>query len=115
MTALIVISLIAHYIGLAAIVGGWLSLRNDRPSWSLLVWGARAQLLIGLLLVGLNEAMGAELNHVKIAVKLLVALAVVVCAEIGRVRAKRNQATLTLADAAGGLAILNAVIAFAWS
>ena len=104
----------AHYVGFAAIIGGWLMLRNDRPSWSPLAWGARAQLLIGLALVGVSEATGDKVSHAGIAVKLVIALAVVACAEIGRVRAKRGEPKLTLADAAGALAILNAVIAFVW-
>ena len=44
--------------------------------------GARAQLLTGILLVGLVQANDEEVDNAKIGVKLVVAVAVVACAEI---------------------------------
>lgn len=54
-----------------------------------LVWGARAQLVTGLILVGLAEMDDGDVNHAKIGVKLVVAIAVAACAEIAPRRGRR--------------------------
>lgn len=77
-------------------------------------WAARLQLLVGLGLVGILEAQDASLNHTKIGVKLLVMIAVVALAEIAAGKTKKGQDGRTLALAAAGLAVVNAVIAFVW-
>lgn len=112
--------LVTHFLGLAALIGGWLAMRfggsGERSNvLSLVVWGARIQLLSGLLLVGIIE-MGDlyDLNHMKIGVKLLVSIAAVACAEIAAGRARRGQPNPTLVDAAGALGILNVLIATLW-
>ncbi len=105
----------AHILGLAALIGGWIATRSGSTTLAPLVWGARAQLVTGLLLVGLAEgAMDAEVNHVKIGVKLLIAIAVAAAAEIGAARAKRDEPNPVLVNAAGGLAILNVLVAVLW-
>ena len=58
--------------------------------------------------------MDAEVNHVKIGVKLLIAIAVAAAAEIGAARAKRDEPNPVLVNAAGGLAILNVLVAVLW-
>jgi hypothetical protein len=77
------IVLIAHLLGMAAILGPWLGgLRaTSKRVTSVMVWGARAQIVTGVLLVGLAYAGDGEPHHWKFALKLLLALAVVGAAE----------------------------------
>ncbi len=107
-----------HLLGMACIVGGWVSLRARRAEsgagLSVVVWGARFQLLTGLALVGIHESQKDPLNHAKIGVKLVVALACAACAEMGAARARRGSADHRLIDAAGILGILNAAVAVLW-
>lgn len=109
------IVLAAHFLGLAALIGGWMATKVGATNLSPVVWGARVQLLTGLLLVGVIE-MGDlfEPNHMKIGVKLLIALAAVAAAEIAAARAKRGEAKPTLVDAAGALGVLNVLVAVFW-
>lgn len=117
----------AHVLGLAALIGGYFAViaasHADRrrsghlvPS-TVMVWGARAQIITGLVLVGLAEAvLDSELNHVKIGVKLLLALVAVGFAESGAAKARRHAAGPSwMVHAAGGAAILNAAVAVLWS
>lgn len=103
-----------HLLGMAAIVGGWIATRRGGGSIAPVVWGARAQLVTGLTLVGLDEAGSDPVNHAKIGVKLVIAIAVVACAEIANARAKRGEDRTQLLDAAGVLAVANATIAVLW-
>jgi hypothetical protein len=106
-----------HLLGMAAIVGGWIAARGKTGFPAAVVWGARAQLVTGILLVGLFEATkdpGQSLNNAKIGVKLIVAIAVVAFAEIGRARAKRDEASETHLDIAGAGGIVNVLVAALW-
>lgn len=117
MDIVINIFVVLHLLGMAAIVGGWLAARSGSSTLAPLVWGARAQLVTGLLLVGLHEMSkdpGESLNHTKVAVKLLVAIAVAACAEIAAGRARKGQGKPELVDAAAGLTVLNVLIAVLW-
>lgn len=115
MDVLINVVVVLHLLGMAAIVGGWIAHRAGATALSPIVWGARAQLVTGLILVGLDEANKDPVNHAKIGVKLVVAIAVVACAEIARGRTKRDQPSGQLLDAAGLLAILNVAVAVLWT
>jgi uncharacterized membrane protein len=103
-----------HLVGMAAIVGGWLVVRNEPRIVAPIVWGARAQIVTGLLLVGIAEALDDPVNNPKVGVKLVVALAVVACAEIANARQKRGEPNPTLVHAAGALAVLNTAVAAFW-
>ena len=104
-----------HMVLAAVMLGSALITRYaGRELYSPLVWSARIQLLLGLVLVGLNEADDRSLDHAKIGVKLLVALGVVACAEIANARHRRGEPRLQLVDAAGALTLLNVFIAFLW-
>ncbi|GAA4396397.1 hypothetical protein GCM10023168_00230 [Fodinibacter luteus] len=105
---------LAHLLGMAAIVGSAVFVARGVATPAL-VWGARAQLLTGLVLVGLAEAGDEDLNHVKVGVKLLVAIAVAACAEIAAAKERKGQgARAQLVTAAGALALLNTAIAVLW-
>lgn len=111
------IILVLHLLGMAAIVGGWPAARKGRTMSEVVVWGARAQIVTGLILVGLAEATkdeGSALNYTKIGIKLLVAVIVVAFAEIGRARAKRDESSSTALDAAGIGGVLNVLVAALW-
>ncbi|HZJ39775.1 MAG TPA: hypothetical protein VFD20_02340 [Demequina sp.] len=113
MEALQTVLLIAHLVGMAAIVGGGLEQwpARKRHISAVMVWGARAQLVTGLILVGLMQAIEPdEANNAKFAVKLLVALAVAGLAEVGfrRAKAERMWAGVLL------LTLINVTVAVAW-
>jgi hypothetical protein len=105
---------VLHLIGMAAIVGSAVLVARGLVTPAL-VWGARAQLVTGLLLVGLAEMGDETVNNAKIAVKLLVAVAVAACAEIARARARGDRPVATLVTAAGWLAVLNTAVAVLWT
>ncbi|MGA4689810.1 MULTISPECIES: hypothetical protein [Rhodococcus] len=111
------IFLILHFIGLAGIIGSWLAVIKEPRVVAGMLHGAILQVVTGLALVGLREAQDVvEVNHMKIGIKLLVALAVLVVAFVGLKKEKQNPgSTATLAHVAGGLGILNVIIAVAWT
>jgi hypothetical protein len=47
--------LILHLLGMAALVGGWLVFTRGADAVEVMVWGARAQILTGLVLAGLGR------------------------------------------------------------
>lgn len=114
MDLLINLVVVLHLLGLAAIVGSAVFVARGVPTPAL-VWGARAQVLTGLLLVGLNQAADQPVDNTKIAVKLVVALAVAACAEIAAGRERRGAGNPALVHAAGGLAVLNTLVAVLWT
>ncbi|ONM50116.1 hypothetical protein [Nocardia donostiensis] len=105
-----------HLLGMAAVVGGYAA---GQPRVSeVMVWGARAQLITGIVLVGMAEAIGSldkDLDMMKIGVKLVIAVLVAAFAEISRGDAKRGKAVPWMVHAAGGLAIVNVLIAALWT
>lgn len=115
MELVIDVFVVLHLLGMSAILGGWLAMRLGAPRGLVpLGWGARAQFIIGLILVALNELNHEELNNIKIGVKLVVALAVVACAEIARARTKKGTDQPVLVNAAFGLALVNVLVAVLW-
>lgn len=109
---------LVHLIGMACIVGGWISLRargvESGAGLTVVVWGARFQLLTGLALVGIHESQKDPLNHAKIGVKLAVAIACAACAEMAAARARRGAENQRLIDYAGLLGIVNTAVAALW-
>ena len=79
MDVAIKIFLILHFIGLAGIIGSWLAVVKEPRVVTGMLHGAILQLVSGLALVGLREAQDVvELNHMKIGVKLVVAVVILV-------------------------------------
>lgn len=109
---------LTHLIGMACIVGGWISLRARRVEsgmgLSVVVWGARLQILTGLALVGIHESQGNPLNHAKVAVKLLIALGCAAAAEMAAAKARKGSGDSNLLDYAGALGIFNTAVAALW-
>lgn len=112
------ILVLVHLIGFASLFGGVLvQARSVQPEVNLaMVHGAWTQLVTGVLLVGLLEAgldptVDGDLNHVKLAVKLVITLAVVVL-----VAKNRKFATIPrgLWALIGAMTLLNASVAVLW-
>ncbi|MBK7721331.1 MAG: hypothetical protein IPI32_03625 [Austwickia sp.] len=106
---------ILHWVGLAAIVGGYFLSLQRQVIHPVMLWGARLQLLLGLALVGVAE-MGkvASFGHAWVAVKLVIALAVVACCEIAAARTRKGAAAPMLIHAGFVLACVNFLIASFW-
>lgn len=105
--------LVLHILGLAAIIGPFLDqwrAATKRITQTML-WGARAQLVTGLALVGVAYAGDGEPDHVKIAIKLLIALAVVGISEATH---KKSGSLTTAWWLVGGLTLINIIVAVAW-
>lgn len=103
MTVIEGIVLVLHLLGMAAILGGWFATRQQGRVVPAVLWGARAQIVTGLVLVGIVEATSSAAdppNHPKLGVKLLVALAVVACVEIAN--ARQSRAGVAQGAASGG-------------
>lgn len=101
-----------HMIGLAGIIAGFLmQVITDNPkSTKVLLHSSLLQFVTGLLLVGVAEMADlGEVDHVKIAVKLVVALAVVVVGVLNLRKPAKNLAVI-----AGVLAIVNIGVAVFW-
>lgn len=112
---------VAHLLGMAALVGGYLVVATRRDAAvvpnGVMVWGARLQVVTGLLLVGLAEAaLDGDVDHVKIGVKLVVALVVAALVEIASARGRRGAGVAPgMVHAAGALGIVNVLVAALWN
>ncbi|MGB5951788.1 MAG: hypothetical protein WBG57_04635 [Ornithinimicrobium sp.] len=114
-----------HILGLAALIGGYFSLlwalpRTSNPAFVpsvVMLWGARAQIVTGIILVGIAEVgLDAEINHAKIGTKLLVSLVVAGLVESAAAKGRRGESFAPgMVHAAGGLAIFNATVAVLWT
>jgi hypothetical protein len=99
--------------GLAALFGGFLvQVRSKDPEVNAsMLNGSFTLLITGLALVALEEVGAEPVNHVKIAIKLLITLVIVVL-----VAKNRKFATIPrgLWGLIGGLTIANAAVAVLW-
>jgi len=118
------ILLIAHFIGLALIIGGF-AMQLGKSSgfrFGLVLAGAITQFVSGLGLVGVLEMGDGPVNHVKIGVKLAVTLVALIAAIIGLLRQRkinagtidRPKAALPFLHITGAAALANVIIAVAW-
>jgi hypothetical protein len=109
--------LFLHFLGLAVLVGGFVAQLAAahtgpfRPATAML-HGTITQLVTGVALVGVDQgALDEEVDNAKIAVKLAVALVVLILIIVGRRRPLTTPAFL----AAGALAVGNIGIAVFWT
>lgn len=107
---------VLHLLGMAAIVGGWLTIVRQPRIVPGMVHGALLQVVTGLVLVGLRESgsvTGDEpLDRIKITVKLVIAILVAVLAWVNR---KRADAPAGVVHTIGGLAVVNVLVAALWT
>ncbi|MFW2514417.1 hypothetical protein ACNI3K_11635 [Demequina sp. SO4-13] len=113
MNALRYALLILHFVGLAAILGPFLDQwrAQSKRITTVMVWGARAQIVTGLALAGVAYAGEDAPDHVKLAFKLIVALAVAGIVEVG---ARRSEHVGRFWALAGLLTLVNIAIAVIW-
>lgn len=105
-----------HILGLAAIVGTFfVQLRaKDGFATGVVLAGAITQVVTGLALVGVREATDLGVNNVKIAVKLGLALVVLVAAIVAHVQRRRGGKVKPAFHTAGGTAVINVLVAVLW-
>ena len=112
-----------HFIGLAAIIGGFLVQVRRKTDFNFdpMLGGAITQVLSGIALAALVNATDHDLVPGKIAVKLIVALVVLAAAIIAIVVQRRaraagdtDRAALPWLHIMGAGAILNVLIAVFW-
>ncbi|MEV7201156.1 hypothetical protein [Streptomyces griseoluteus] len=117
MTVLIHVFVALHIIGIAALLGGFLTQmkamgRGTARFVPAMLHGAITMLVTGVVLVGLNEADGHHVNNIKIGVKL--ALLIVI---LGLVYVKRDEETVDkgMFGLVGALTTANIFIAVLWT
>lgn len=102
---------VIHLIGWALVLGGVLT-RMSKPEITPGVWhGILTALISGLLIVGVAEMSDGDVNHMKIGIKLVVALVVGFLVWRGR---KQDAVTTGYLGAIAGLTVLNVGIAVLW-
>ena len=106
----------AHFLGMAAIVGSFFVQMRRKSDFVLtpLLAGAITQVVTGLALVGLAEATGDDVIYAKIAVKLTIAVVVLVAAILAVVTQRKGGRVQPWFHAAGGLAVINVLVAVFW-
>ena len=107
------ILLLLHLIGFAALLGGVLvQLRSKEPEVNAaMLHGSLTLLITGIALVALEEIGPDPVNHLKIAIKLVVAAIVVLLVVKNRKFASIPRGLWGLI---GGLTIANAAVAVLW-
>ncbi len=108
---------VVHFIGLASLLGGFLVQASaaQKVVNNAMLHGVLTQLVTGLALVGVLQAMGDDaepVNNAKIAVKLVVLLVILGLVWTNR---KKPQVATGVWGAIGGLTVLNIVVAVFWT
>ncbi len=110
------ILVVLHLVGMAIIVGGYFTYMRSPRVVAGMLHASFMQLVTGLALAGIAEAMGSP-NHMKIGIKLVLAILVTVFAFIGNRKQKAHdqahgpQPSATMAHLTGVFAILAVIIA----
>ncbi len=106
---------VLHFLGLASLIGGWLvQLRStgERRILPAMLHGALTQLVTGIVIVGLGEAvLDLTYDYAKIAVKLVLTMVIVILAWVNR---RKQVIPDGLFLAIGGIAITNVALAVLW-
>ena len=107
------ILLITHFVGLAAIIGGYIIQlpRKGSINFASMLTGSIVQLVSGIGLIAARKLEGLDVIDAKMFVKLGITLVVLAAVLIGR-RSKKQRPWF---HAAGGLAIANVAVAVLWS
>jgi hypothetical protein len=106
--------LILHFVGLASLLGGFLVQMSSKVKVvnPAMLHGALTQLVTGVALVGINQALDPDdVNNGKIGVKTLVVLVITALVFVHR---RREQVSMAVWGAIGGLTLLNVAVAVLW-
>lgn len=117
MDVLINLFVASHIIGIAALLGGWLTQLKSLGTGDVriapsMVHGALVMLVTGFILSGLNEADDVELNQTKLGVKGAILIVILVLVFIKR---KEERIPKGYFAAIGLLTMTNVVIATTWT
>ncbi|MEU6482909.1 hypothetical protein [Streptomyces sp. NPDC046887] len=117
MDVLINVFVALHIIGIAALLGGFLTQMKAMSAGTArfspaMLHGALTMLLTGMVLVGLDQADDQTVNNIKIGVKLAILVVI-----LGLVYVKRDEEKADKAQfgAVGGLTLANILIATLWT
>lgn len=117
MDVLINVFVALHIIGIAALLGGFLTQMKAMGAGTArftpaMLHGALTMLVTGIALVGLNQADDQTVNNVKVGIKMAVLVVI-----LALVYVKRDEETVDkgLFAAVGGLTIANIFIATLWT
>jgi hypothetical protein len=117
MDVLINVFVALHIIGIAALLGGFLTQMRSMSAGTArfgpaMLHGALTMLITGMVLVGLDQADDHPVNNIKIGVKLAVLIVI-----LGIVYVKRDDDTAQkpLFGVVGGLTVANIFIATLWT
>ncbi|MDX3852222.1 hypothetical protein [Streptomyces sp. AK02-01A] len=116
MDVLINVFVALHIIGIASLLGGFLTQMKAMSAGTArfspaMLHGALTMLVTGVVLVGLNQGEGHSVNTIKIGVKLAILIVI-----LGVVYVKRDDevAPKALFGTVGGLTVANILIATLW-
>lgn len=118
------IALVAHFLGLAAVIGPFLAQLSRREGFhlGLMHAGAITQLVSGGILITARLAQHLTVIELKMVAKILIAATVLVTLIIANVIQRRRRVSdVTDADArpwflaGGGLAVVNVIVATVWA
>lgn len=117
MDVLINVFVALHIIGIASLLGGFLTQMKAMSEGTArfgpaMLHGALTMLVTGVALVGLNQADDQTVNNLKIGIKLAVLVVI-----LGLVYVKRDEESVEkpLFAAVGGLTVANIFIATLWT
>lgn len=116
MNVLVNVFLGLHIIGIASLLGGFLTQMKAMSAGTArfvpaMLHGALTMLVTGVLLVGFREMDGDTVNNIKIGVKLAILFVVLAIVYVKRDEERVEKA---LFGAVGGLTMVNIFIAVLW-
>ncbi|MFE2476266.1 hypothetical protein [Streptomyces sp. NPDC059389] len=105
-----------HIIGIASLLGGFLTQMKAMSAGTArfvpaMLHGALTMLVTGVLLVGFHEMDGGHVNNIKIGVKLAILFVILALVYVKR---DEEHVEKALFGAVGGLTVINIFIAVLW-